>query len=71
MEIFLSAETEGMAASRWFELQKIFSAELASINDVHYGKGLSSIAIISIIMRDHFFENGGHLRSLFCNQPSN
>lgn len=60
MDIFLGAEIEGPATSKWFELQKEFSTLLLGIRDVDYGTALTSIGIISIIMRPMFFEEGGY-----------
>lgn len=60
MNVFLGAEIEGPAASKWFELQKEFSAKLSVLKDVSYGDGLTDVAIISIIMRPTFFEENGY-----------
>lgn len=60
MEIFLSAEIEGPATSKWFVLQKEFSLLLSVLHKKDYGEQLNSIGIISIIMRDEYFEDGGH-----------
>lgn len=68
MTIFLSAEIEGPATSKWFELQKIFSKRLSCISNVNYGNSLTSISIISIIMRDDFFEQGGYKERKYYNK---
>ena len=60
MEIFLSAEAEGPATSKWFILQKEFASALAQLKHRHYGDDLTSIGIISILMRDEFFVGGGY-----------
>ena len=60
MEIFLGAEIEGPATSKWFELQKEFSQLLLAIKDIDYGITLTRISIISIIMRPEFFQEGGY-----------
>lgn len=60
MDIFLSAEIEGPITNKWFNLQKIFSEKLRKINDRNYGDNLTSIAVISILMREQFFEDGGY-----------
>ena len=57
MDIFLSAEIEGRAESKWFILQKEFSEKLKKLSEYNYGDNLTSIAIISIIMREEFFED--------------
>jgi len=60
MKIFLGAELEGRAGSKWFKLQKTFSSKLGNIADLNYGESLTNIAIISIIVREEFFEGGGY-----------
>lgn len=65
MEIFLGAETEGPAAGKWFILQKEFSRSLLKIRDNNYGIHLSNIGIISIIMRDEYFEEGGYKERIY------
>jgi len=60
MRIILGAETEGPAAGRWFELQKEFTALLSILENNDYGMGLDEIHIISIIMRQSFFTDGGY-----------
>ena len=58
MDIFLSAEIEGPAAGKWFVLQKEFAAALSCLNCKNYGDELTSIGIISILMREEFFVGG-------------
>ena len=70
MKIFLSAELEGAASSKWFELQKEFTPILSKINDRDYGDGLVSIAIISIIMRNEFFENNAYKERVFYDKKN-
>lgn len=60
MEIFLSAEIEGPVTSKWFELQKNFTEKLLQLNNRSYGDCLNSIGIISIILREDFFIEGGY-----------
>lgn len=67
MEIFLGAETEGAAAGKWFELQKTLTPLLNCLRDVDYGKDLTSIGIITILMRDSFFEDGGYPERRYYN----
>ena len=67
MEIFLGAETEGPAAGKWFVLQKEFSRLLLDIKGKTYGDNLSSIGVISIIMRDKYFEHGGYKERAYYN----
>ena len=60
MEIFLGAEIEGPATSKWFDLQKEFSELLAELKDENYGDSLTSIGIISILMHPEYFEGEGY-----------
>lgn len=68
MDIFLSAEIEGSATSKWFKLQKEFSETLKKLNGNNYGASLTSIAIISIIMREEFFEDGAYKERKYYNK---
>lgn len=68
MDIFLSAEIEGSATSKWFKLQKEFSETLKKLNGNNYGASLTSIAIISIIMREEFFEDGAYKESIIIRE---
>ena len=70
MEIFLGAEIEGPAAGKWFVLQKEFSRSLLSIEDRCYGDDLLSIGVISIVMRDKYFEQGGYKERLYYNKKT-
>lgn len=65
MEIFLGAEIEGPATNKWFELQKEFSESLLVLREKNYGETLTSIGVISIIMRPEFFEDGGYKERRF------
>lgn len=65
MEIFLSAEIEGPAKNKWFELRKEFSEALSVLRDEDYGEALTDIGIISIILRPEFFEDDGHKERRF------
>ena len=60
MEIFLGAEIEGPATSKWFDLQKEFSELLGELMDENYGDSLTSIGIISILMHPEYFEGEGY-----------
>ena len=60
MDIFLGAEIEGSATSKWFELQKEFSELLLELKNKNYGLELKYIGIISIIMRTNYYEEGGY-----------
>ena len=60
MEIFLGAEIEGPATSKWFDLQKEFSVLLGELKDENYGDSLTSIGIISILMHPEYFEGEGY-----------
>ena len=60
MEIFLGAEIEGPATSKWFDLQKEFSELLGELKDENYGDSLTSIGIISILMHPEYFEGEGY-----------
>ena len=60
MEIFLGAEIEGPATSKWFDLQKEFSGLLGELKDENYGDSLTSIGIISILMHPEYFEGEGY-----------
>ena len=60
MEIFLGAEIEGPATSKWFDLQKEFSELLGELKDENYGDSLTSIGIITILMHPEFFEGEGY-----------
>ena len=60
MDIFLSAETEGPAASKWFVLQKEFTPLLKSLSEKSYGEDLTSIGIISILLRDKYLGDDWH-----------
>lgn len=68
MDIFLSAEIEGPATRKWFELQKEFSALLSQVSKNDYGENLISIGIISIIMRDEYFKEGGYKERKYYNR---
>ena len=60
MDIFLSAELDSLASSRWFPLQKEFRRKLSCLEQKFYGDELTSVAIISIIMDPKYFEDGGY-----------
>lgn len=60
MEIFLGAEIEGPATSKWFDLQKEFSKLLGELKDENYGDSLTSIGIITILMHPEYFEGEGY-----------
>lgn len=60
MNIFLGAELEGAADSRWFALQKEFKEKLLPLQNNNYGDELIHIGIISIIMREEFFVDGAY-----------
>lgn len=60
MEIFLGAESEGPATSKWFILQKEFTPLLKPLKSNNYGDALTNIGIISILLRDQYFEGGGY-----------
>jgi len=60
MEIFLGAEIEGPATSKWFDLQKEFSELLGELKDENYGDSLTSIGIITILMHPEYFEGEGY-----------
>ena len=60
MMFFLSTETIAPAASRWLAANRIVEPCLKHLEPSSYGTGLNSIAIISIILPDSFFDNGGY-----------
>ena len=60
MEIFLSGEIEGPASAKWVELQRECAPLLSKLEDKNYGEDLTSIGIISILMRDEYLANGLH-----------
>lgn len=60
MEIFLSAEIEGPVTSKWFLLQKEFTPLLKTLESKNYGETLTSIGIITILLRDKYLEDGGY-----------
>ena len=68
MEIFLSAELGGPASNKWFELQKEFSPLLSRLRDLNYGESLKSIGIISILMPDDFYVDGGYKERKYYNK---
>ena len=60
MKFFLGAETYAPAQNYWMEARRIIEPQLEKLSSSSYGDGLSSIAIISIILPDQFFEHGGY-----------
>ena len=60
MDIFLGAELYGVAQKYWFELRREFSLKLNSLKDKNYGDELKRISIISIILPDNFYIDGGY-----------
>lgn len=60
MNVFLGAELYGVAQKYWFELRKEFSPKLNSLREKNYGDELKSIGIITIILPDYFFNDGGY-----------
>ena len=58
MIIFLGAETYMQAGSCWAESYKMVSPCLKKLEDFSYGDSLKSIAIISIIFPDRYFDEG-------------
>lgn len=60
MKIFLSAETESPAANLWFNLHKEINRRLDSLTTEYYGDELISIGIISIILSEKYFVDGGY-----------
>lgn len=60
MRFFLSAETTAPASTYWFALRAQVYPELLKLENRFYGQGLTKVGIISIILPDHFFEDGGY-----------
>ena len=60
MEVFLSAEIEGPVTSKWFLLQKEFTPLLKTLESKKFGETLTSIGIITILLRDKYLEDGGY-----------
>lgn len=60
MKIFLGAETDSLAGSKWFVIQKEFSPLLRSLINNDYGENLKNISIISILLSDKYLEDGGY-----------
>ena len=60
MKIFLSAELYGKAGGLFTPLCRECSAKLKLLEDKSYGDELVDIGIISIIMPEEFFEDGGY-----------
>ena len=60
MHIFLSAELYGKAGGLFTPLCRECSAKLKLLEDRSYGDELVDIGIISIIMPEEFFEDGGY-----------
>lgn len=59
MVIFLSAELYGKADSLWSNLERKYQRRLDALQNKTYGEELDHISIISIIMPEEFFEDGG------------
>lgn len=60
MHFFLSAETIAPAASKWVTTNQIIEPQMKQLQDNYYGPGLNSIAIISIILPEEYFDEGGY-----------
>ena len=60
MEFVLSTESEAPASGYWLTLYKEINPLLQELQTKTYGEELTSIAIISIILRDERFEGGGY-----------
>lgn len=59
MNFFLSAEAQAPAAGILAQLHRIADSELKVLSDKCYGKELESIAIISILVQEELYEDGG------------
>jgi hypothetical protein len=68
LKIFLGAELEGAAGSRWFALRADISKRLSPIQDRDYGSELVSIAIISIIMKEETIQDGAYKERKYYNR---
>lgn len=55
---FLGAELEGKAHIYWFELQKEIQPLLDRLENVSYGEELTSIGVISTILKKETWERG-------------
>ena len=60
MYFFLGAETIAPASGKWQIVSRIVEPRLKLLQDFTYGAGLNRIAIISIILPDTFYEEGGY-----------
>lgn len=66
MDFFLSCEGYAPGTTFWEPLEKEFSERLLELKNSFYGAELASVAIISIILPQEFFSEGGYReRSLF------
>ena len=66
MDFFLSCEGYAPGTTFWEPLEKEFSERLFELKNSFYGAELTSVAIISIILPQEFFSEGGYReRSLF------
>lgn len=60
MELFLTSESYGAASSFWLPLCREFNKNLERLQFASYGDELTSICIVSIIMPESYYEDGGY-----------
>jgi hypothetical protein len=65
MEFFLGAEAEAPAATILSKFNQVVKQGLRKLSDTTYGEELSSIAIVTILLRADKYEDGFAERMLF------
>ena len=60
MKIFLSAECESLGGDLFSRMQKIVSEGMLTLQEKEYGTELTEIAIITILLQEKYFEDGGY-----------
>lgn len=70
MELFLTSESYGTASALWLLLCKEFNKNLEWLKSADYGDELTSICIVSIIMPDSYYEDGGYRERILFKKSS-
>lgn len=66
MDIFLTSESYAPASTYWRPMCREFGKKLEHLKEFNYGDELKSIGIVTILLPESFFEDGGYKeRSLF------
>ena len=60
MKIFLSAECESLGGDLFGRMQNIVQEGMLTLKEKEYGTELTNISIITILLQEKYFEDGGY-----------